>query len=242
MTPPVVFVEWIASAPVEIELIAQLPPTDKPAESVQYYNPPDVRPLPTFSRVALVRSERQIYISGLFARAAGRGEEQARDLFAQLQDHPRPDGQRHAASGQGLVLRVRRRRGQGLRQGASPVLRPAASPRGVEGHGAWRRAIGPHADDGHDRRGQWRVMPRQGHMAQRQVTDLWERYRMAPDDVTQRLPEYAGSRCGRTWAAAAATAARCRWRRSCGSTTRTVRQLAPSAAPPSARWRSASAR
>ena len=84
LTPPVVFVEWIASVPVEIELIAQLPLTDKPAESVQYYNPPDVRPLPTFSRVALVRSERQIYISGLFARAAGRGEEQARDVFAQL--------------------------------------------------------------------------------------------------------------------------------------------------------------
>jgi enamine deaminase RidA (YjgF/YER057c/UK114 family) len=85
ITPPVVFVEWIALAPVEIELIAQLPLTDKPARSVEYYNPPDVRPLPTFSRVALVRSERQIYVSGLFARAAGRGEEQARDLFAQLQ-------------------------------------------------------------------------------------------------------------------------------------------------------------
>jgi 2-iminobutanoate/2-iminopropanoate deaminase len=85
ITPPVVFVEWIALAPVEIELIAQLPLTDKPARSVEYYNPPDVRPLPAFSRVALVRSERQIYVSGLFARAAGRGEEQARDLFAQLQ-------------------------------------------------------------------------------------------------------------------------------------------------------------
>jgi enamine deaminase RidA (YjgF/YER057c/UK114 family) len=86
LTPPVVFVEWIAAAPVEIELIAQLPLTDKPVQGVQYYNPPDVRPLGTFSRVALVRSERQVYTSGLFARAAGRGEEQARDLFAQLQD------------------------------------------------------------------------------------------------------------------------------------------------------------
>jgi enamine deaminase RidA (YjgF/YER057c/UK114 family) len=85
LTPPVVFVEWIALAPVEIELIAQLPPTDKPAENVQYYNPPDVRPLPTFSRVALVHGPRQIYVSSLFARAAGRGEEQANDLFAQLQ-------------------------------------------------------------------------------------------------------------------------------------------------------------
>jgi enamine deaminase RidA (YjgF/YER057c/UK114 family) len=85
LTPPVVFVEWNALPPVEIELIAQLPSTGEGGPSVQYYNPPDVRPLPLFSRVALVRSERQIYTSGLFARAAGRGEDQARDVFAQLQ-------------------------------------------------------------------------------------------------------------------------------------------------------------
>jgi enamine deaminase RidA (YjgF/YER057c/UK114 family) len=85
IAPPVVFVEWLAPLPVEIELIAQLPPADEPAPSVRYYNPPDVRPAQTFSRVALVRSERQIYVSGLFARAAGRGEDQARDVFAQLQ-------------------------------------------------------------------------------------------------------------------------------------------------------------
>ena len=71
-------------APVEIELIAQLPPTDKPAESLRYYTPPNVRPSPAFSRVALVRSERQVFISGLSARAAGDGEAQARDVFAQL--------------------------------------------------------------------------------------------------------------------------------------------------------------
>lgn len=82
--PPVLFVEWIAQVPVEIELIAQLPLTGKPAQSVDYYTPPDVRPAHTFSRAALVRTERQIYISGLFARAAGKGEAQAGDLFDQL--------------------------------------------------------------------------------------------------------------------------------------------------------------
>ncbi len=85
MTPPVVFVEWLAPPPVEIELIAQLPLTDKAAPSVQYYNPPEVRPMQIFSRVALVRTERQIYVSGLFARKAGRGQEQALDVFDQLQ-------------------------------------------------------------------------------------------------------------------------------------------------------------
>jgi enamine deaminase RidA (YjgF/YER057c/UK114 family) len=83
--PPVVFVEWLALPPVEIELIAQLPRTDEPAQSVRYYNPPGVGLSPTFSRVALVHSERQIYLSGLFARKPGRGDDQARDVFEQLQ-------------------------------------------------------------------------------------------------------------------------------------------------------------
>jgi len=84
MTPPVVFVEWLAPPPVEIELIAQLPLTGESASNVQYYNPPEVRPMQIFSRVALVRSERQIYVSGLFARKAGRGQDQALDVFDQL--------------------------------------------------------------------------------------------------------------------------------------------------------------
>ena len=44
-----------------------------------------MKPSPAFSRVALVRTERQIYISGLSARDAGDGEAQARDVFDQLQ-------------------------------------------------------------------------------------------------------------------------------------------------------------
>jgi enamine deaminase RidA (YjgF/YER057c/UK114 family) len=85
LAPPVVFVEWIASAPVEIELIARLPLADKPADTVEFYNPPETMPSPTFSRVALVRTNRQIYISGLASREPGSGEAQCRDVFAQLQ-------------------------------------------------------------------------------------------------------------------------------------------------------------
>ena len=87
LTPPVVFVEWIASAPVEIEMIVHLPlSSGKPdAETVRYYTPPDVKPSPTFSRVALVQTDRRIYISGLSARAPGNGEAQVRDVFNQLQ-------------------------------------------------------------------------------------------------------------------------------------------------------------
>jgi enamine deaminase RidA (YjgF/YER057c/UK114 family) len=85
-TPPVVFVEWLAAVPVEIEMIAQLPLSGKPAEDVVYFNPPEVRPSNTFSKVALLRSERQIYISGLYARVPSRGEPQAVYVFEQLQE------------------------------------------------------------------------------------------------------------------------------------------------------------
>ena len=78
--------EWLASMPVEIEMIAQLPPSDKPAERVEYFTPPEVRPSNTFSKVALMRAERQIYISGLYAREPSRGEPQAKYLFEQLEE------------------------------------------------------------------------------------------------------------------------------------------------------------
>ena len=85
LTPPVVFVEWLASAPVEIELVAHLPPDDKPGDGLQYYTPPGVRPSPGFSRVALVRAPRQIFISGLSPRAEGTIGAQTRDVFRHLQ-------------------------------------------------------------------------------------------------------------------------------------------------------------
>jgi len=85
LLPPVVFVEWLAPPPVEIELIAQLPASEKSAPAVEYYNPPDVSPLQIFSRAALVHSDRQIYVGGLFAHKAEGGQEQALDVFDQLQ-------------------------------------------------------------------------------------------------------------------------------------------------------------
>jgi enamine deaminase RidA (YjgF/YER057c/UK114 family) len=86
ITPPVVFVEWLASMPVEIEMIAQLPRSGKPAESVEYITPPEFRPSNIFSKVALMRAEQQIYISGLYARKPSRGEPQAKFLFQQLEE------------------------------------------------------------------------------------------------------------------------------------------------------------
>lgn len=84
--PPVVFVEWLATVPVEIEMIAQLPASDKPGEPLQFYTPPEYRPSNTFSKVALVRTDRQIYISGQYARNPSRGEPQAKYIFEQLEE------------------------------------------------------------------------------------------------------------------------------------------------------------
>jgi len=86
ITPPVVFVEWLAAVPVEIEMIAQLPVSGKPARQVEYFTPPEVRPSNTFSKVALLQTDRQIYISGIYARQPSRGEPQGVFVFEQLQE------------------------------------------------------------------------------------------------------------------------------------------------------------
>jgi enamine deaminase RidA (YjgF/YER057c/UK114 family) len=107
LTPPVVFVEWLAAVPVEIEMIAGYPlagvppsevgrtsrpvgrasrPSDPIAEDVEYFTPPEVRPSNIFSKAALVRTDRQIYLSGLFARVPSRGEPQGKYVFEQLQE------------------------------------------------------------------------------------------------------------------------------------------------------------
>lgn len=80
-TPPVSFVEWLATMPVEIEMIAQLPASVEAAEGVTFFTPPEVRPSNVFSKVALVRSNRQIYTSGLFAREPSRGEAQSKSTL-----------------------------------------------------------------------------------------------------------------------------------------------------------------
>lgn len=102
MLPPVVFVEWLAPPPVEIELIAQLPLSDDAAPKLQHYNQPEVRPSKLFSRVALVRTERQIYTSSLFVpKATGRRLEEALAVFDQLESILAKTGSdlRHMAKG-----------------------------------------------------------------------------------------------------------------------------------------------
>jgi enamine deaminase RidA (YjgF/YER057c/UK114 family) len=87
MLPPVIFVEWIASAPVEIEIVVHLPRDDwRDGKALRFFTPADVKPSPVFSRAALIQSDRQIFISGLTSREPGGGEVQVRDVFTQLQE------------------------------------------------------------------------------------------------------------------------------------------------------------
>jgi enamine deaminase RidA (YjgF/YER057c/UK114 family) len=87
--PPLVFVEWTMSGPIEIELIAAVPPsalgaTRAETETVDYFTPPGVQASAVFSRVACMVSPRSIYISGMYGREPGTGEDQVHDIYAQL--------------------------------------------------------------------------------------------------------------------------------------------------------------
>jgi enamine deaminase RidA (YjgF/YER057c/UK114 family) len=85
LVPPVVFVEWIATAPLEIEMIAllDLEPTGV-KERLVFYNPPGIKPSPTFSRATVLGMPEQIFASGLWASEAADGVEEVRDIFEQL--------------------------------------------------------------------------------------------------------------------------------------------------------------
>jgi len=85
-TPPVVFVEWLASVPIEIEMIAQLPPSKETDEVLVFFTPPELRPSPVFSRAALLRADRRFYLAGQYARKPSRGQPQAVYVFEQLQE------------------------------------------------------------------------------------------------------------------------------------------------------------
>jgi enamine deaminase RidA (YjgF/YER057c/UK114 family) len=95
-TPVLSFVEWKSSetTPIEIELIAAVPPElgNKSADPVEYLTPPGDKASPVFSRVARVRSERTIYTSGLFAEKASDPAGQVREVLTRLKETVEPLG------------------------------------------------------------------------------------------------------------------------------------------------------
>lgn len=82
--PPLVFVEWTSSLPIEIELIASARHLPNPAEPVEYLTPPEMTASPVYSRIARVRPGDQIYISGLYGQSMAKGEAETNEIFARL--------------------------------------------------------------------------------------------------------------------------------------------------------------
>lgn len=83
--PPLAFVEWVGSTPIEIELIASAPElSSQTAETVSYFTPPGMSASPLYSRVARLDSPKTIYVSGLYGENSESGEDQIREIFGSL--------------------------------------------------------------------------------------------------------------------------------------------------------------
>lgn len=85
--PPMVYVEWLSSLPIEIELIAAAggSPAAPAAATVTFFTPPGMKASPVYSRVARAHHGQRIYLSGLYGTRSGDGEAQIREIFASLQ-------------------------------------------------------------------------------------------------------------------------------------------------------------
>ena len=82
--PPVVFVEWKSSLPIEIELVAWGGPIEEGMPAIEYVTPPGMTTSPIYSRVARTASKETIYISGLFADRGPDARLETGTLFAGL--------------------------------------------------------------------------------------------------------------------------------------------------------------
>lgn len=81
--PPVAFVEWNSTLPIEIELIAW-GGRDVAGESIEYVTPPGMTTSPVYSRVARINHARSIYLSSRFARSGRDAADEVTDLFTAL--------------------------------------------------------------------------------------------------------------------------------------------------------------
>ncbi len=84
--PPLVFVEWQSTSPIEIELIAAANESDSNSpDTVEYLTPPGLKASPVYSRVARINRGNTIYLSGLYGQGALTPESQLREIFSTLE-------------------------------------------------------------------------------------------------------------------------------------------------------------
>ena len=66
-------------------MVARLPAQSvSGSDVVRFYNPPGVKPSPTFSRVAVAQTDRLIFFPTLLSRKDASGQEQVKEVFDQL--------------------------------------------------------------------------------------------------------------------------------------------------------------
>ena len=81
--PPVAFVEWESSLPIEIELIAW-GGRDQSGDPVEFVTPPGMATSTVFSRVARINHSRIIYVSGLYGTKSQDAATETREIFESL--------------------------------------------------------------------------------------------------------------------------------------------------------------
>jgi enamine deaminase RidA (YjgF/YER057c/UK114 family) len=106
-TPPVVFVEWLAAVPVEIEMIAQLPLSGKPTEDVVYFNPAGGSAVEYLQQGgATTKRTADLHLRPVRTRPEPR-RAPGRVRLRAIAGDSGEGRQRHASPGQGHVLRER---------------------------------------------------------------------------------------------------------------------------------------
>ncbi|HEY6167331.1 MAG TPA: Rid family hydrolase [Verrucomicrobiae bacterium] len=83
--PPLVFVEWNSTVPIEIELIAAAgAPTGKEPDAIEFITPPGMKPSPVYAKVARVNRGRLVYVSSLYSPEHRNATTQVREVFGEL--------------------------------------------------------------------------------------------------------------------------------------------------------------
>jgi enamine deaminase RidA (YjgF/YER057c/UK114 family) len=84
--PPVSYVEWKSSSPIEIELVAWGGPAEEklPADPIEYLTPTGFKASPLYCRVARIHGGGTIYFSDLFATPMTDAAAQVQQPFDQL--------------------------------------------------------------------------------------------------------------------------------------------------------------
>jgi enamine deaminase RidA (YjgF/YER057c/UK114 family) len=83
-TPPLVFVEWESTLPIEIELVAFGGSAKENAEPVEFLTPEGMKASPVFCRVVRVNDGPLVFVSGINGDPASSPADQVKAIFAEM--------------------------------------------------------------------------------------------------------------------------------------------------------------